>query len=211
MQKTQGEQLHFKSIKELFEAMPYGLNQNLANEIDTIIQFHLTGEEPTNGYLTIKDLECTYTKGIHQNPKTTIKADSKLCLAISNNEVSGDQAFINKEYTADGDMTILLKLSDLFTPSTELEEEVKEEPRKIKFAYKTFEPGQIKKIVVFDGGPRNTKFSKTTFMVNHFCREPNRLVLKLNILNSKICKSILVPVAIHAGQKHRENVYFKMI
>jgi len=170
MQKTQGEQLHFKSIKELFEAMPYGLNQNLAKGIDTIIQFHLTGEEPTDGYLTIKNLECAYTKGIHQNPKTTIRSDSKLWLAISNNEVSGDQAFINKEYTADGDMTILLKLSELFAPSSEAEEEVKQQSKATKFEYKTFEPGQIKKIVVFDGGPRDTKFSKTTFMVNYFCR-----------------------------------------
>jgi len=170
MQTTQGEQLNFKSIKELFEAMPYGLNKKLAKGIDTIIQFHLTGEEPTDGYLTIKDLECTYTKGVHSNPKTTIRSDSKLWLAISNNEVSGDRAFINKEYTADGDMTILLKLSELFAPLSEAEEGAKEEPHKIKFAYKTFEPGRIKKIVVFDGGPRDTKFSKTTFMVNHFCK-----------------------------------------
>ncbi len=170
MQTTQGEQLHFKSIKELFEAMPHGLNKNLAKGIDTIIQFHLTGQEPTDGYLTIKDLECTYTEGIHQNPNTTIKSDSGLWLAISNNEVSGDQAFINKEYTADGDMTILLKLSELFAPPSEAEEEVKQKTKVIKFEYKTFEPARIKKIVVFDGGPRNTKFSKTTFMVNHFCR-----------------------------------------
>ena len=170
MQTTQGEQLHFKSIKELFEAMPHGLNKNLANGIDTIIQFHLTGEEPTDGYLTIRDLECTYTEGIHQNSNTTIKSDSKLWLAISNNEVSGDQAFINKEYTAIGDMSILLKLSELFAPPSEAEEEVKQKTKAIKFEYKTFEPARIKKIVVFDGGPRNTKFSKTTLMVNYFCR-----------------------------------------
>jgi putative NADPH-quinone reductase/putative sterol carrier protein len=170
MQAIQGEPLHFKSVKELFEAMPHGLNKKLAKGIDTIIQFHLTGEEPTEGYLTIKDLQCAYTEGIHPNPKTTITSDSKLWIAISNNEVSGDQAFINKEYTADGDMTILLKLSDLFAPSDETKEEAKEEPREIQFAYKAFEPGRINMIVVFDGGPRNTKFSKTTFMVNHFCR-----------------------------------------
>jgi multimeric flavodoxin WrbA/putative sterol carrier protein len=150
--------------------MPHGLNKKLAKGIDTIIQFHLTGEEPTDGYLTIKNLECTYTKGIHPNPKTTIRADSKLWLAISNNEVSGDQAYINKQYTVDGDMTILLKLGELFAPPSEAEEEVKQKPKEIKFAYKTFEPGRIKKIVVFNGGPRNTKFSKTTFMVNHFCK-----------------------------------------
>jgi len=170
MQTTQGERMHFKSIKDLFEAMPHGLNKELTEGIDTIIQFHLTGEEPTDGYLTIKNLECTYTEGNHPDPKTTIRADSKLWLAISNNEISGEQAYINKQYTVDGDMTILLKLAELFASSSEAEEEAKEEPREIKFAYKTFEPGRIKKIVVFDGGPRNTKFSKTTFMVNHFCR-----------------------------------------
>jgi len=170
MQTTRGERLHFKSIKELFEAMPHGLNKNLARGIDTIVQFHLSGEEPTDGYLTIKDLECTYTEGIHLDPKTTIRSDSRLWLAISNNEVSGDQAYINKEYTADGDMTLLLKLSDLFSPSSEVEENVKQEPKAIKFEYKTFEPVRIKKIVVFDGGPRNAEFSKTTFMVKHFCR-----------------------------------------
>jgi multimeric flavodoxin WrbA/putative sterol carrier protein len=170
MQTTQGEPLHFKSIKELFEAMPHGLNKKLANGIDTIVQFHLTGQEPTDGYLTIKDLECTYTEGIHPNPKTTIKSDSGLWLEISNNEVSGDWAYINKKYSAEGDMTILLKLNELFSPPRKAEEEPKAEPREIKFAYKTFEPGRIKKIAVFDGGPRSTKYSKTTFMVKHFCR-----------------------------------------
>ena len=170
MQTTQGEQLHFESTKDLFEAMPYGLNKGLAEGLNAIIQFHLTGEEPTDGYLIIKNLECTYTEGTHPNPKTTIRADSKLWLAISNNEISGDQAYINKQYAVDGDMTILLKLGELFGPSSEPEEDVKQKPKEIDFEYKTFEPGRIKKIVVFDGGPRNTKFSKTTFMVKHFCK-----------------------------------------
>ena len=170
MRTTQGERLHFESIKDLFEAMPFGLNKGLAEGIDTIIQFHLTGEEPTDGYLTIKAVKCTYTDGTHPEPKTTIRADSKLWLAISNNEISGDQAYINKEYTVDGDMTILLKLGDLFAPSSETEEDVKQKSKEIDFEYKTFEPGRIKRIVVFDGGPRSDKYSKTTFMVKHFCR-----------------------------------------
>ena len=139
--------------------------------MDTIIQFHLTGEEPTDGYLIIKNLECSNTEGTHPDPKTTIRADSKLWLAISNNEISGDQAYMNKKYTVDGDMTILLKLGELFGPSSKPEEDVKQKPREIDFEYKTFEPERIKQIVVFDGGPRNTKFSKTTFMVKHFCRD----------------------------------------
>ena len=153
--------MHFESIKDLFEAMPHGLNKELAKGLDAIIQFHLTGEEPTDGYLIVKDLECTYTGGTHPEPKTTIRADSKLWLDISNGEISGEQAFINKQYAVEGDMTVLLKLGDLFGSSSDPEEDEKTKPERTDFQYKVFEPERIKKIIVFDGGPRNTKFSKT--------------------------------------------------
>jgi putative NADPH-quinone reductase len=170
MQTTKGEQLYFQSIKELFEAMPHGLNKKLAKGIDTIVQFHLTGEEAVDGYLIIQNLQCVYANGVHPDPKTTIRADSRLWLAISNNEVSGEKAFINKEYIVDGDMSILLNFSDLFAPSSEDEERPVGKTDETKFEYKSFDPGQIKNVVVFDGGPRNKNFSKTTFMVNHFCK-----------------------------------------
>ncbi len=55
--------------------------------------------------------------------------------------------------------------------STKKENE-KEKPmlKKIDFTYKNFGPGKIKQIVVFDGGPRTIKFSKTSFMVNNFIK-----------------------------------------
>ncbi len=188
MQTTKGEQLYFQSIKELFEAMPHGLNKKLAKGIDTVIQFYLTGDEPADGYLIIKNLECSYVNGVHPDPKTTIRADSKLWLAISNNEISGDKAFINKEYTVDGDMSILLNFNDLFAPVSEDEEKPLEKIGEIKFEYKTFEPGKIKNIVVFDGGPRNKKFSKTTFMVNHFCKGAKSAGAKIEYIKLKDMK-----------------------
>ncbi len=187
MQTTQGEKMHFRSVKELFETMPYGLNKKRAHGLDTIIQFHLTGKEPTDGYLCIKDLQCTYSQGISADAKTIIKADSELWLAISNNEISGDQAYINKKYTVDGDMNILQKLSDLFAPSTDAQEE-KSKPQELKFAYKTFEPGRIRNIVVFDGGPRTAAFSKTTFIVNHFCQGAKSEGAAIEYIKLKDCK-----------------------
>jgi len=166
MQKISGEQLHFETIKDLFESMPHGLNKELAQGVDTVIQFYLTGEETTEGHLIIKDLKCSFKNGIHPNPKTTIKADSKLWLGISNNEISGSKAFINKEYKVEGDMAILLKLNDMFAPTKKEEKQAKQ--KNIDFSYKNFGPGKIKKIVVFDGGPRTIKLSKTSFMVNNF-------------------------------------------
>jgi len=188
MQTTKGEQLYFQSITELFEAMPHGLNKKLAKGIDTIIQFHLTGREAVDGHLIIQNLQCTYTNGVHPNPKTTIRADSKLWLAISNNEVSGDKAFINKEYKVDGDMSILLNFSELFAPSSEDEERPLGKTGETKFEYKIFQPGQIKNIVVFDGGPRNTQFSKTAFMVNHFCKGAKSAGAKIEYIKLKDMK-----------------------
>jgi multimeric flavodoxin WrbA/putative sterol carrier protein len=170
MQKVKGEQLHFESIKELFQSMPFGLNAKKAEGVDELIQFNLSGKEPTNGYLTIKNKECTYTEGIAENPKTTIISDSELWLKISNNEVSGDAAFMNKEYSVEGDASILLNLNNLFSSAEEQPASKKTQPVNTTFKYKTFEPKRIKKAVVFDGGPRSEKLSKTTFMVNHFCQ-----------------------------------------
>ncbi len=168
IQKVGGEQLNFKSIRDLFIAMPFGLNKEKAKGVNTVIQFYLTGEESTTGCISIKDQKCTYSEGEHPNPKTTIKCDSKLWLQISNNEVSGDKALLNEEYEVEGDVTIMLKFADMFAPPKKKTKQKKTKQKKIKFEYKSFEPNKIKKIVVFDGGYRNNKLSKTTFMVNNF-------------------------------------------
>ena len=166
MQKIGGEQIKFNSIKDLFALMPFGLNKEKASGINTVVQFFLTGQEPTIGHLIISNQKCTYNEGEHPNPKTIIRSDSQLWLDISNNEVSGDKAFINNEYEIEGDATIMLKFVDMFAPPTKSGKKEKTKP--VTYNYKHFEPNKIKNIVVFDGGFRSNKNSKTTFMVNHF-------------------------------------------
>ena len=166
MQKIGGEKIKFNTIKDLFASMPFGLNKEKANGVNTVVQFFLTGQEPTIGHLIISDQKCTYNEKEHPNPKTIIRCDSQLWLDISNNDVSGDKAFINKEYQIEGDVTIMLKFADLFAPPTKTN--IKEKVEPVTYNYKQFEPNKIKNIVVFDGGYRSNKYSKTSFMVNHF-------------------------------------------
>lgn len=171
MQNVEGEQLHFQSIKELFQSMPFGLNREKAKGVESVIQFYLTGKEPTVGFLTIANQKCTYTEDESPNPSTIIRSDSELWLKISNNEISGEKAFLNKQYEIEGDATIMLKFNDLFRPSKKKSKKkvLKKQVTK-RFEYKTFAPKKIKNIVVFDGGFRNNKFSKTSFMVNKFTK-----------------------------------------
>ena len=37
--------MHFETVKDLFEAMPHGLNNELAQGVNALIQFYLTGED----------------------------------------------------------------------------------------------------------------------------------------------------------------------
>ncbi len=167
IQKVSAKQIVFKSIKDLFASMPFGLNKENAKGVNTVIQFFLTGKEPTVEYFIISDQKCSFTKGEHPNPKTIIHCDSELWLKISNNEVSGDKALINNEYTVEGDASIMLKFASFFAPPQVKKKQVAK-PKEIKFEYKTFPPKKIKTIAVFDGGYRSNKHSKTTFMVNNF-------------------------------------------
>jgi multimeric flavodoxin WrbA/putative sterol carrier protein len=166
MQIIGGKQIKFNSIKDLFTAMPFGLNKRKAKGVNTVIQFFLTGKEPAIGHLIISNQKCTYNEGEHPSPKTTIYCDSQLWLAIANNKVSGDKALINNEYQIEGDATIMLQFADMFAPPTKSTKKEKIKP--VTYDYKKFEPKKIKNIVVFDGGYRSNKNSKTSFMVNHF-------------------------------------------
>jgi len=166
-QRVSSKRIIFRSLSEASEAMPFGLNKKLAKGIDTVVQFDLTGDEPGIAHLIIKDQKCEFFQQPHPKPNTIIKSDSKLWLDITNNVVSGDYAFINDMYIIEGDASIMLIFADLFAPINEID--VAEYiPREMNYNYKKFDPNKIKNIVVFDGGPRNSKYSKTTFMVDNF-------------------------------------------
>ncbi len=172
VRRTPGERMRFDSVHELFRAMPYGLNVERARGVAALVQFHLSGAEPLEGYLAIKDERATFTHGVHESPRTTIRSDSTLWLQISNGEVSGERAYLNHEYEASGDLTVLLKLNDLFSPSEPAAENPAEARTergpKVAFAYADLKRA-LRRVVVFDGGPRSARHSKTAMMAVQFC------------------------------------------
>ncbi len=170
MGRVKAKVYKFESVKDLFSAMPYGLNKENAKDVDTIIQFNLSGDEKIEAYFTIKDVICTYTEGKHPNPKTRIICDSKLWLDISNGDTSGDEAFIKNDYEVIGDASILLSFAELFAPPKSKKKAKSKKVIKKSFEYKKYAPKKIKNIVVFDGGPRTRSFSKTTFMTENFTK-----------------------------------------
>jgi putative sterol carrier protein len=187
--KQKSFKFKFETIEDAFRLMPYGLNRKIAKNVDVIVQFNLTGKETQNSYLIIKNQQCQYIKGIHSNPTVIIEADSKLWLNIINKEIDATKAYLEGRYKISKDISIMLDFDKLFDKSAKKNyiEDYKQD-----YEYKTISSKKIKNIIVFDGGPRNKKFSKTTFMVNHFCNGAKSVganveVYKLSKFDFKPC------------------------
>lgn len=163
--KQPSVRIQFDSLKDAFSSMPYGLNKELAKDVDVVVQFELTGTEAQTSHIIIKNQKCEFIKGLHSQPTVTIKADSKLWLDITNGDIDSVKSYIDKEYEMIGDASIMLNFDKLFDSSASIET-IKDRPQ--DYEYKTLTSKKIKNIVVFDGGARNKKLSKTTLMVNKF-------------------------------------------
>ncbi len=192
-QYFKSESIRFESVREMFDAMPFGLNKNEAVGIDAVIQFELTGDENIQGYFTIKEQRCSYSEGKHQQPTMVIKSPSEIWLEISNGERDGAEALLNGLYSVEGDASLLLKFNDLFSSQPKSDAEtidnrlpgMENQP----FQYGRFQPNYIKKILIIDGGGRSEKFSKSTLMARKFCEGAESAgaeVETVNLRNLKI-------------------------
>jgi len=118
--------------------MPTAFNPKAAGDMDATIQFVLGGAGGGMYYQRIQNGECTAQRGPALNPDLTINAPAEAWLAISKGELDGQQAFMEAKYRATGDMSIMLKMGELFKatglppapvsqPATKEKEEKEEE------------------------------------------------------------------------------------
>jgi len=97
--------------------MPIAFNPKAAGDLDATIQFVLGGEGGGMYYLRIKDGQCTSHREPAVDADLTIYASAEIWLAISKGEIDGQQAYIDGQYRATGDMNVMLKMNDLFDTS----------------------------------------------------------------------------------------------
>ncbi|OQY48145.1 MAG: hypothetical protein B6242_03115 [Anaerolineaceae bacterium 4572_78] len=102
------------SFHDIIKGMPTAFNSQVAGDMDAVIQFHGTGEEPGDYYLHIANGKCTFYEGISDSVNLTIHTPSEVWVAISMGEIDGQQAFMQGKYRAEGDFSILMKMTKLF-------------------------------------------------------------------------------------------------
>jgi putative sterol carrier protein len=95
--------------------MPLAFKAEAAGDLKAVIEFEITGEENFLSHLRIADGRCTHHEGPAEKPDLVIKAPAEIWVKISSGELSGQKAFMEGRYKAEGDLNLLLKFSRLFS------------------------------------------------------------------------------------------------
>jgi alkyl sulfatase BDS1-like metallo-beta-lactamase superfamily hydrolase len=106
-----------QDMRLFLKGMALSLNPNAARDLKAVIQFEVSGEQPGNWYLSIADGKCACMEGIADNPTLTISTPSEIWIAIANGELDGQQAFMEGKYAARGDVSLLMRMKNLFAPA----------------------------------------------------------------------------------------------
>ena len=101
-------------IRLILRVMAIAFNPAVDCNLNAVIQFSVTGKQPGEWFLAIKNGHCTFNEGVSKQPSLTIKTPSEIWLAIANKEIDGQQAFVKGKYTAEGDMELMMNMKNLF-------------------------------------------------------------------------------------------------
>jgi multimeric flavodoxin WrbA/putative sterol carrier protein len=102
------------TMRDLMAGMAYSLDPKAAGDLQAVIQFEVTGDEPEHYYLDIAQGRCTAYEGQHAAPKMTIHTPAEVWMAISRGELSGAGALMSGKYRVEGDLGLLMRLGKLF-------------------------------------------------------------------------------------------------
>jgi len=102
------------SVSEFIARMSAAFVPEKAAGMDATIQLKLTGTQPGEWFITIKDNQCTFSQGMANAARLTVTADSGDFIKIFTGQMDGMQAFLQGKHRIIGDMTLALKLLSLF-------------------------------------------------------------------------------------------------
>lgn len=105
------------TIKDLISGMAITFNVEEAKDLEAIIQFNVSGEDPGQYYLEVGDGKCTAYEGKHEKPTLRINTPSEVWVDISNGKRNGVTAMLTGKYTVDGNLGLMMRLTKLFPTS----------------------------------------------------------------------------------------------
>ena len=102
------------SVKEIFEGMAGSFQADMGKDLNTVIQYEITGEGGGDWYATIKDAACAVSEGKAPSPALTITMSAPDWVDMSHGKLNGQMAFMSGKLKLKGDMGLAMRLATLF-------------------------------------------------------------------------------------------------
>ena len=103
-----------ETCKEGLLGMCEAFQADKAAGVSAVIQFKVTGAEPGNYYLEVKEGKCSANEGENPSPTVTINTPSDVWLKIMRRELDATTAFMSGQFTFTGDMGTLMQMGSWF-------------------------------------------------------------------------------------------------
>ena len=102
------------TIKELMEKLPGTFLPEKAGDMDSVIQFVLTGEEAGNWQIIVKNKTVEVKEGMNDNPTMVLEADSQDYKDIVTGRTNAMNAFMQGKVKLKGNLNLAMKFVEMF-------------------------------------------------------------------------------------------------
>jgi putative sterol carrier protein len=99
---------------ELMSRMPGAFRPEAAQDVNTTLQFHLTGEDGGDWVAKIQNGVCTVNPGAAENPNVTLTADAQDYKNVIMGKTNAMQAFMQGKLRLAGDLAMAMKIPNMF-------------------------------------------------------------------------------------------------
>jgi multimeric flavodoxin WrbA/putative sterol carrier protein len=103
------------TMRDLVAGMAMAFNPQVAGDLEAVVQFNVTGDDAGNYYLDMAGGKCMAYAGEHPAPKMTINTPSDVWMAVGRGELDGAGALMGGKYTVEGDFSLLMRFSEIFS------------------------------------------------------------------------------------------------
>ena len=104
----------FSSAAAVFESMPDAFQADAAADVDTVFQYHISGDQGGEWHCTNKDGTCTVDAGVHDQPVCTLKMGDADFLDLMNGKLPAMQAYTSGKLKIEGDIMKSQLIEKLF-------------------------------------------------------------------------------------------------
>jgi multimeric flavodoxin WrbA/putative sterol carrier protein len=102
------------SIETFMDILTMGFNPKRAGNTKATLQFRFSGEAEGSCYLAVENGTIQARSGTAEKPDLTIEAPFGVWMDIMTGKADGQQMFMQQKYRAVGDLSLLMRMSQLF-------------------------------------------------------------------------------------------------